>query len=131
MDTIFGVSDKHTGPWIGEEKTPSMALGKGRAMWGNRTVYIAEIRPVKVSDGMPPVAALLGDVREGLVDKHGTGADSMFDDRDVMIGLEKAYELLKDEVDELIDAIHTIEFMVAVQVKAYTGDHTVKVGDFK
>jgi len=71
MNRVYGVSDKHTGPWLGEADAPDKALAHGRALWGNRQLYVAEIAPLVPSVGLPNIYALVGDVREQLVDGHG------------------------------------------------------------
>ena len=127
----YGVSDKSTGPWLYEAASPDQALAKGRAMWGQVTLFVAEVRVIKPSDGLPNAAVLVGDIRENLVEKYGSGADAMFDDRKVMISIEVAFERLKHEFDTLVDGVYDIDFMVAGKIRSYTGIQTVKVGDFK
>ena len=128
----YGVSDKHTGPWLGESTRPDQALAHGRAMYGAGTkLYVAEIAPLSPSSGLPNMAVLVGDGRERLVEEHGIGADSMFDDREVMVALEIYYDEMKDLFDTTITGVNDTEFMIPTKVKIYSPDHQVKVGDFK
>jgi len=82
---------------------------------------------------LPNIASLVGDVREALVDKHGSGADAVFDNRKAMVTLEVWWQGIVDGgFAGVIEAQADEEdFMVAHKVKSYTALQTVKVGDFK
>ncbi len=127
----YGVSDKHTGPWIGEEDRPDMALAKGRAMWGTIRLYVAQIRPVKPSDGLPKLTTMVGDVRENLVSKYGSGADDFFDNPKIAIVLDSVDFRARVEFDRLIESVADIDFMVSAKVVGYGGSQHVRVNDFK
>jgi hypothetical protein len=129
----YGISDTHKGPWLGADTTPSNALARGRAMWGNKRVYVAEIQPIDYGEGLPSIAVLVGDVRETLVEKYGSGADIIFDDNKAMIALEVWWQIIIDYgfVDVIEQQAEAEDFMTATKIKSYTALQTVKVGDFK
>ena len=118
---------------MGEYEKPDQALSRARAMWGSRRVYIAEIAPLDVGEGLPNIASLVGEVRETLVEKYGSGADSVFDSRKVMVTLEGWWQSMIERDFAEVIAIFSEEedFMVAHKVKSYTALQTVKLGDFK
>ena len=129
----FGVSDKHTGPWLGESEKPDQTLAKGRAMWGNDCpLYIAVLDVMNPADGLPSIEVLIGDVRETLVEKHGSGADAIFDDRKVMSAIGDWWiTVMSHELLNVIASVTELDHMVATKVKLYSPGHNVKVGDFK
>ena len=126
----YGVSDKHTGPWVGEEDRPDLALAKGRAMWGTIRLYVAQIRPVKASDGMPKLSTMIGDVRENLVSKYGSGADDFFDNPKIALILDAVDFRARIEFDKLIESVAEINFSVPAKVVAYGGSQAVRLNDF-
>lgn len=132
-ERTFGVSDRHTGPWLGEDDTPAKALAKGRAMWGpEKKLYVAEIRLMEPSEALPPVEVLVSDMKEKLVEKYGSGADEIFDNKKVMIALKVFWEqAVRSEFDRVIDGVADMDFMVTTAPKLYSPGNEVKVGDFK
>lgn len=129
----FGVSDKHTGPWLGESEKPDQALAKGRAMWGNDCpLYLAVLDVMNPAEGLPSIEILIGDVREALVEKYGSGADAIFDDKGVMVELGDWWDEIKSRgMIAKIEIVAELDHMVASKVKLYSPGHDVKVGDFK
>lgn len=130
---MYGVSDKHTGPWLGESEKPDQALAKGRAMWGDgRDLYVAEIDILDPTRHMPSVEGIIGELRERLVDKFGSGADAVFDDKKVMTTLSvwwehEALPTMLMRIEEQAD----IDFTVAGRIKMYKPTFHCKVSDFK
>ena len=133
MSKNYGVSDKHTGPWLGESDKPDEALAKGRAMWGDTTkLYVAKIAPMDPAEGLPNMAVFIGDIREALVEKHGSGADAVFDGKEVIAALDTWWEeQVKAEFVNAIEQVTDIDHMVTSEVKIYSPGNDVKVGDFK
>ncbi len=129
----FGVSDKHTGPWLGESDKPDQALAKGRAMWGEKTMlYIAVLDVMNPADGLPSIEVLIGDVREALVEKYGSGADAIFDDKKVQAALADWWEQVKQfGLATIIGEVAAVDHMVASQIKVYSPGNEVKLADFK
>lgn len=129
----FGVSDKHTGPWLGESEKPDQALSKGRALFGDKSMlYVAVLDVLNPADGLPSVEILVGDARENLVERHGTGCDAVFDNREVMEALGVWWREIADHVfREIIEKIEKVDHMVATNIKVYSPGSNVKVGDFK
>lgn len=130
----FGVSDNHKGPWRGEYKKPDQALAAGRAMWGDHSrVYIAEIAPLNIGEGLPTIGVIVGDVRETLSDKYGSGVDAVFDNHDSMYALEKWWKDVTDHIFASViqEQLDDEDTNVAVRVKSYTALQAVKLGDWK
>jgi hypothetical protein len=126
----FAVSDKHTGPWLGDCSAPDQALAKGRAMWGaNAPLYVALIEPMNPAEGLPSIEQLLGDVRETLVDKYGSGADAAFDELPVQAALAKWWKNIVN--NQFAQMFEGEERAVPTLVKLYSADNNVKVSDFK
>ena len=129
---MYGVSAKPNGPWIGEDERPDLSLGRGRAMYGNVLLYVAEIRPIKLSDGVKNIESLLGDIRENLVVSYGSGADSFMDDPAFLEqrgGIKEMLDLILDDAVE--QAGVSVDFMVSENVHSYGPDQMVKQGHFK
>jgi len=129
----FGVSDKHTGPWLGEADKPDQALAKGRAMWGEKSMlYVAVLDVLNPADGLPSIEVIVGDAREALVERHGTGCDAIFDNKKVMGALSEWWEQVTlFGFQTIIEEVEEIDHMVASKIKVYSPGNNVKVGDFK
>ncbi len=129
---MYAWSDKATGPWDGKHKRPDLALGSGRAnLPRGKIVYVAHIEPIKPSDGLPNILALVGEVRENLVDKYGSGADDFFDNPKLMGAFLIEDHRIKQEFDKFIDGIVDVGFVAPVTIRAYNPDRHVKAGDFE
>ena len=129
---MYGVSDKHTGPWLYERETPQQALEAARANWGARALYVAKIDVLNTAEMLPPVRGIVGDLRERLTERYGSGADDVFDNRKVMSALETWWEsAVQVQFNNVIDAAADQHFTAASVVKKYGPTQQVKVGDFK
>ena len=129
---MYGVSENQNGPWFGEEARPDLALGKGRGMYGKVRLYVAEIRPIKLSDGVRNISVLLGDIRESLVESFGSGADAFLDDPKFREKEDEIKEMIDLVLDDAVEqaGIET-DFMISLQVRSYGPDQAVKTGHFK
>ena len=129
----FGVSNKYTGPWLGEADRPDQALAKGRAMYGNDCpLYIATLDVMNIADGFPSIHVLIGDVRETLVEKHGSGADRIFDEAGVTQALDEWWNrMLEFDLLHVLSNVAAVDHMVADNIRMYSPGNDVKLNDFK
>jgi hypothetical protein len=129
----YVVSDKHDGPWLGESDKPEEALAKGRALWGDtRKLYVAQSGALDITEAVPSVEVFIGDMREKLVEDHGSGADAVFDNKKVMLKLSDWWkEVMYQDLPDIIDMVEKVDFLVVSKVRVYSPGNDVKVGDFK